>query len=291
MQRILILVYLLSTILFADLQEQEDLETMNEFYKVLDKSDAADKILILLTGIEQNMLATITLTKKREEFKNGRDNFDENLDIEQLTDFYVDALEGNKEFITIWELLLRVGNEKNILSALKEDLNKNDFSIEEKNQLLDNIEPLIFLDNQCIYDLIVAKNKFYAKHMKEYIDLVRQKRSKDLAFNENSYEDFLYYLNKGENLLVQSVKLNDYKLLEEFVDTELRISEAEKNKFKKSIQDGSMEISKGTSYWIRVQVDIVYALKGSSYFSLTNMIEKQKTFFDELRTSLGSVEE
>ena len=268
MRFFLIIVCTLAMIFFIDTYNKEDEEVIK-----------VESIKPRFTDINASMYLIKEYTKKIEEFKKQRAHLGK-IDNEQLIDFYMSSLsvKYNIKFMSAMALYSRLIYENRVLHGLKEDFKTSSLSVEEKEELLKSIKNLVMLNNQPLYELIEDRNKFYAKNMKKYIDMDMRTSTDSFVFNKKSYPKFLFYLNKGEELLIQGIKQNNFKVFNEFINNELEPS-AEENRI---IEKGSFDNAFAINYWIRFQVYVRYIAADTTHSNLMRSIKAQKTFFDDL---------
>lgn len=293
MKKVISIIYILTTILFANLEEESNKEainisheSINIYSQVLNSKKVENNILLLPMDINQTILILKKYNKKREIFNHKKKSFREHPIIEELIELYTKSLKEDKELkvTSIMQFLSILEYQKSILFNLKKDLNEHNLSHESKSQLLDNIEDLIILDNTFLYSLIEVQNKFYAKNIKKYFSIMKKNPIKNIIFTDELYQKFLFYLNKGEELAFEGIKINDFTSFTKFVENELKISDEERNKFQKALTKDSKETFLYTAYWIRTQVYTRYIKKGDSYLMLIEKIKKQKEFFEKLKS-------
>ena len=247
--------------------------------------EVSKNILLIPNDVNRNMVVLAKHNMMYKKFKNRRENFKKNIKIEQLIDFYLDALDESQEksYTSSMQILSRVNYEMNLLLFLKRDLEENPFLSEERRELFETIEELLFFDNGKIYKVIEAQNKFYANNIKKYIDLeMKNSTDKSIRLNEKSYEKFLFYLDKGEKLLFEAIEKRDFCLYDKFIKDEVTISEEESNRLCKSLKDENIDefFTLSTLYWIRIQIFMRY--RGADYLSLIDRIEEEREFFESM---------
>ena len=268
--------------LLAETLEEKNIYALESLKLLYEESR---KILLIPKDLYTETLVLTKQFELNEKFRNRRQNLKKNITIEELIDFYIDALDLNQEksYISTMQILLRIIYEHNLLSYLKRDLEKNKFLFEEKRELLKTTEGLLFLDNSKIYEEIEAQNKFYANNIKKYIDLeMKNPIDKYLIFDANSYKEFLFYLDKGKKILFKAIEQNDFHLYDKFLKDEMHVSKEEISKLRKSLKDENVDelITLSTAHWIKMQIFIRY--RTASYPNLINMIKKEKEFFKSM---------
>jgi len=286
MRKLFTIIYIFSMTLFADVLEEENQKVLNtsnrvisEFSKVFNEESQKSKFLLLSTDMNLTTFVMMEYYKKHKQFTNLKNNL-KKIYNKQLIDFYITSLKINRNvnFIDSIELLARLGYEERVLNSLKEDLIKYNLPVKVKQQLLESIKDLLILTNKAIYKLIEERNTFYTKNIKQYINLMMKKPIKHIIYNKNTYQKFIFYLNKGEMLLVKGIKSNNFQLFNEFIKNDLMVSDKEKRILKKD----SFNVSLSTDYWVRTQVYLRYIGIANTHLWLIHKIETQKTFFENL---------
>ena len=290
-QNKLIMIFLCTVALLADREENTETEELTkemiESYSQVFTSEKMDnRILLLPWDMSQSLFLLQKQSKKMEVFTHKKKSLSRHPTIEELTEVYEASLRGDKEVenAEMFFYLLSMTSQKNILHTLEDDLNKYDFSHEERAELLDSIEDLVILDKRYVSNLIKTQNQFYAKNVKKYFSIMKKKPVKNIVFSDEIYQEFLSYLNKGEELALAGVESNNFTSLDAFVESKLKLSDEEIDKFTKAFKKDPNETYLSTQYWSRVQVYIRYLKRGDSYYSvLIKNIKSQKELFEKLR--------
>ncbi len=289
-QNKLIMIFLCTVALFADREENKETEEvtkeMIESYSQVFTSEKLDnRILLLPWDMNQSESLLQKQSKKMEVFSHKKKSLSRHPTIEELAEVYEASLHGDKEVknASMFFYLFMFSSQKKILHSLEEDLKKYDFSHEERAKLLDSIEDLVILDKRYVSNLIKTQNQFYAKNVKKYFSIMKKKPVKNIVFSDELYQEFLSYLNKGEELALAGVESNNFTSFDAFVESKLELSDEEKNKFINALKKDPNETYLSTQYWSRVQVYIRYLKKGDSYLSLIKNIRSQKELFEKLR--------
>jgi len=256
---------MLNNMLFANFEEiehQKILEVSKEMIAILSEKlkykNREDSFLLFPTDTEATILVINSYNEKYIDFKNERNNLKKNLSFKELSTFYLNIFKEKIDikFTSMMQYHSRAAYEHYMLYHLKKDLIENKIDIKNSMRLLDEIKELLLLDTQATYRFMRDQNIFYAKNIKKYID-IQIKNSKDsLVFNKNTYPKFLFYLNRGEELIIQGIKSNDFQPFDEFINNDLHISDEEIEKIKKGLYDSDSL----TDIWVKSKVYMKYLI-------------------------------
>ena len=285
MKKAAIIVYILTTILFASEEEIEHkkfVKALNEalaHYSEVLKSKKSKGVGFLLSPIDYNttVLILTSYDEKYKKFKNEKKNLKDNISVKRLSTFYIDALEQNIdiEFTDISQYYSRLGYEEYILYHLKKDLDENNIAVKDREELLLHLEKLLLLDTFAVYSLTIAQNNFYARNMKKFINLMMNNPTNNIIFDDDSYKKFLFYLDKTMELLFEHIEDDEFDSFKKSIQEEMAF-------IRKSVLNKNIAKSASIDYWIRAQVAMRYYVTLHHSFSLTNSIEKHRTLFYDL---------
>ena len=284
MKKAAIIVYILTTILFASEEEIEHKELVKISNEIIANYSEVLKykskgVGFLLSPIDYNttVLILTSYDEKYKKFKNEKKNLKDNISVKRLSTFYIDALEQNIdiEFTDMSQYYSRLGYEEYILYHLKKDLDENNIAAKDRKELLLHLEKLLLLDTFAVYSLTIAQNNFYARNMKKFINLMMNNPTNNIIFDDDSYKKFLFYLDKTMELLFEHIEDDEFDSFKKSIKEEMAF-------IRKSVLNKNISKSASIDYWIRAQVAMRYYVTFHHSFFLTNRIEKHRTLFYDL---------
>jgi len=243
-------------------------------------------LLLMPSNTKDDIFILNKYNEKYKKLKSRREDFKEELSIKKLIEFYINALEEDKKikYGSVLQLSTALGYEKSVLFYLRKDLEKNNFLDKEKQLLIKSIEKLFLFDTFYLYQLITIQNKYYFKNIKKYIDLMQEEPTKYMIYNEKTYQEFLFYLKRGEDLSLKGILSNNFEKFEKFIKNELKMTDKERSLLKESMLKNTTKTSiLYTAYWIRMRVYINYIGKANIYLGILNQMEEQQEFFKNLK--------
>ena len=128
MRKKIIIIFICSISLFADLQKEKKQEaitvldeSMNIYSRLLSSKNIGDNILLLPNDMNQTILILQRYNKKYEIFNSTRKSLKEPLKIEELIEFYTKSLKEDKEMkiTSVMQFLSILGYQESILFYLK----------------------------------------------------------------------------------------------------------------------------------------------------------------------------
>ena len=285
MKEVIIIIYILTTILFAneeEIEHEKSLKISNEmladYSEVLKYKSKGVKFLLSPIDYKTTVLVLTSYNEKYKKFENEKKSLKDNISVKELSTFYIDALEQNigVEFTDISQYTSRLSYEEYILYHLKKDLDEHNIAAKDRKKLLLHLEKLLLLDTSLVYTLAIAQNNFYAGNIKKLIDLMMNEPTNNITFDDDSYKKFLFYLDKTMILLFDHLEDDEFEFFKESLKEELAF-------IRKSVSNKNvLANSTYTDYWIRSQVAMRYYVTMYPYFSLTNSIERHGDLFYDM---------